>query len=40
MIPLDAVRIEDLGPGDLVKVDCAERCRRLLQSYAGIGIGR
>ena len=23
MVPLYAARIEDLGPGDLVKVDCA-----------------
>ena len=23
MLPLYAARIEDLGPGDLVKVDCA-----------------
>jgi hypothetical protein len=23
MVPLSAARIEDLGPGDLVKVECA-----------------
>jgi hypothetical protein len=26
MVPLYAARIEDLGPGDSVKVDCAGRC--------------
>jgi hypothetical protein len=24
MVPLYAARIEDLGPGDFVKLDCAE----------------
>jgi hypothetical protein len=35
MMPLYAARIEDLGPGDFVKVDCAACCRRLLRSSAG-----
>jgi hypothetical protein len=30
-VPLYAVRIEDLGPGDFVKVDCTACCRRLLR---------
>src|SRR5437867_424929 len=34
MVPLYAARIEDLGPGDFVKVDCAACCRRLLRSSA------
>jgi hypothetical protein len=34
MVPLYAARIEDLGPGDIVKVDCAACCRRLLRSSA------
>jgi hypothetical protein len=34
MVPLSAARIEDLGPGDLVKVNCATCRRRLLLSSA------
>jgi hypothetical protein len=34
MVPLYAARIEDLEPGDFVKVDCAACCRRLLRSSA------
>jgi hypothetical protein len=34
MVPLYAARIEDLGPGDFVKVDCAACRRRLLRSSA------
>jgi hypothetical protein len=33
-VPLYAARIEDLGPGDFVKVDCAACCRRLPRSSA------
>jgi hypothetical protein len=29
MLPIYAARIEDLAPGDLMKVDCAARARRL-----------
>jgi hypothetical protein len=34
MVPLYAARIEDLGSGDFVKIDCAACCRRLLRSSA------
>jgi hypothetical protein len=34
MVSLYAARIEDLGPGDFVKVDCAGCCRRLLRRSA------
>jgi hypothetical protein len=34
MVPLYAASIEDLGPNDFVKVDCAACCRRLLRSSA------
>jgi hypothetical protein len=34
MVPLYAARIEDLGPGDFLKIDCTGCCRRLLRSSA------
>jgi len=34
MVPLYAARIEDLGPSDFVKIDCAACRRRLLRSSA------
>jgi hypothetical protein len=34
MVPLYLARIEDLRPGDFVKIDCAGCCRRLLRSSA------
>jgi hypothetical protein len=33
-----ASRIEDLGPGDFVKVDCAACCRRLPRELSGIPL--
>jgi hypothetical protein len=40
MLPLYAARIEDLGPGDFVKVDCAA-CHHvaLLTPEALLGVG-
>jgi hypothetical protein len=34
MVPLYAVLLGDLGPGDFVKIDGAACCRRLLRSSA------
>ncbi|MBV8242970.1 MAG: hypothetical protein JOY75_19500 [Hyphomicrobiales bacterium] len=42
MLPLSLVRIEDLGKGDLVKVDCVARHRIALLTPAALldlGVG-
>jgi hypothetical protein len=41
VVPLYAARIEDLGPGDFVKVDCAACSRTALprqHSYCGLAL--
>ena len=41
MVPLYAARIEDLGPGDLVKIDCAACSHPALLTsafLAGLGL--
>jgi ribosomal protein S27E len=43
MVPLYAARIEDLGPGDFVKVDCAACSHTALltpASLARLGLGQ
>jgi hypothetical protein len=38
MVPLYAACIEDLGPGDFVRANCAGCCRRLLREFGGIPL--
>jgi len=38
MVPLYAARIEDLGPGDFVKVDCAECGHTALLTPASLSL--
>jgi hypothetical protein len=40
MVPLYAARIEDLGPGDLVKIDCACSHTALLTAESLTRLGR
>ena len=40
MVPLYVARIEDLGPGDLVKVDCAGCCQPQAAARAGSHMTR
>ena len=40
MVPLYLARIEDLGPGDLIKIDCACSHTGLLTAESPLRLGR